>query len=116
MLKASCLLNNTAIVNDLKSAMQVFAAERLENGKSASFPLLFYALKSEGIEIDASTAGFAYNEVFGQLAERDARISTINEVNEFAGRAVAEQVQEIADIIMGDPIGHFIYFLLCLIP
>lgn len=98
-LKINCLLNDTAAVADIKDAMAVLVAENLENGKVGTFPSVYRALRSEGVEIDMESAGALYNELFSTYT--DSRITPANEVMEKVGKPVEDTVNDIADDIIG---------------
>lgn len=97
MLKLNCLIKDTAAVDDIKNAIRIIAGERLENGKTATFPQIYATLRGEGLEIDAESAGSLYNELYGQY--KDAAISTPDEVAEFAGKDIEETQKRIVDKI-----------------
>lgn len=99
-LRINCLLNDTSAVDDIKSAMQVFVSEKLNTGGGASFPSVYRALRSEGVEIDAESAGAIYNDVFGSY--NDSRISSEDEVNNYIGVDIKSLINDIADDIKGE--------------
>lgn len=99
MLKLNCLINDTRAIDDIKAAMQVLVGERAQEGKPVSFPSVYSEIRKAGLEVDAESAGFIYNELYGSY--NDSALSTEDEIIEFSGKDVTDQQKAIVDNIIG---------------
>lgn len=100
MLKLNCLIKDTSAVDDIKDAVRVIVGERLSEGKTATFPQIYAALRGEGLEIDAESAGFIYNELYGQY--KDGSLSTPTEVSKFAGKDIEDTQKALVNKITSE--------------
>lgn len=102
MLKLNCLINDTRAIDDIKNAIQLLVGDRLENSKSVTFQSIYSEIRNAGLEIDAESAGFIYNEIYGKYD--DGALSTEDEIMEFSGKDVTDQQKAIVDnIISSEP-------------
>lgn len=99
MLKPNCLINDTRAVDDIKAAMQVLVGERAQDGKPVSFPSVYSEIRRAGLEVDAESVGYVYNELYGSY--NDSSLSTEDEIIEFSGKDVTDQQKAIVDNIIG---------------
>lgn len=99
MLKLNCLINDTRAVEDIKAAIQVLVGERVADGKPVSFPSIYGEIRRAGLEVDAESTGYIYNELYGSY--NDAALSNEDEIMEFTGKDVVDQQKAIVDAIIG---------------
>lgn len=98
MLKLNCLINDTRAVDDIKAAIQILVGERIGDGKAVSFPAIYKEIRQAGLEVDAESAGFIYNELYGGY--NDSILSNEEEIIEFTGKDVVDQQKAIVDSIL----------------
>lgn len=93
MSKLNCLVYNTKLKNDILLYMKILAADAVENDMAAPFTSMYHALKKEaGFDIDMESAGYLYNEAFGN---KNIDIFTPKEeVEELVGRPFKDAVSE----------------------
>lgn len=100
MLKLNCLIKDTSAVDDIKNAIRVIVGEKLQEGKMAHFPQIYAALRGEGLEIDAESAGALYNDLYGQY--KDGSLSTPADVVKFAGKDIEDTQKQLVNSILSE--------------
>lgn len=101
MLKYNCLIKNTEAVKHIKAAIQILVGERIEDNRAAKFQSVYYDLRKAGLEIDAESAGKIYNILYGTMEDADL-LSTVEEVEEFAGIEFEKQLKSIVNNFTGN--------------
>lgn len=84
----------------VRSMMEVYVAERLQDDKTATFRDMYATIRQEGFEVDAVSLGSIYNGLFGHID--DPYLSTPEEVEEFSQGQVKEQMKELREEMMGE--------------
>lgn len=100
MLGLNCLIKNTVAVQHIKDAIAILVGERMETSGIATFPEVWNDLRKAGLEIDAESAGALYNALYGGVDNKG--LSTVEEVEEFAGKDFEKQLNSIVDDINGE--------------
>lgn len=100
MLKINCLIKNTKAVQHIKDAIEILVGERMGTSGIATFPEVWNDLRRAGLEVDAESAGTLYNALYGSIDNKG--LSTIEEVEEFAGKDFEKQLNSIVDDINGE--------------
>jgi len=100
MLKLNCLIKNTVAVQHIKDAIEILVGERMETNGIATFPEVFNDLRRAGLEVDAESAGFIYDALYGGIDDKG--LSTTEEVAEFAGKDFERQLSSVVDAINGE--------------
>jgi len=100
MLKLNCLIKNTVAVQHIKDAIEILVGERMETNGIATFPEVFNDLRRAGLEVDAESAGFIYDAIYGGIDDKG--LSTTEEVAEFAGKDFERQLSSVVDAINGE--------------
>lgn len=78
MLGVSCLVKNTALVEDLKDLVAYIGYDNIANGRSASVKDVYNVIRKSGIEVDLQTVGHIYNEALPKTynnIESDQQVS-----------------------------------------
>lgn len=96
----SCLFKNTAAIAHIESAIKVLVGERIKNGGNATFPEIYKEIRSQGVEVDAQTLGTIYNGIYGKYSVNE--LSTIGEVENFAGIDFENQMESLKKAAMGE--------------
>lgn len=100
MLKLNCLITNTVAVQHIRSAIEMIVGNKVETSGMATFPSVFNDLRKLGLEIDAESAGSMYNSLYGNY--NDESLSSIEEVNEYAGKDFENRLSGIVTDIKGE--------------
>lgn len=100
MLRLNCLVKNTVAIQHIKDAIEILVGERMETSGIATFPEVWNDLRKAGLEIDAESAGALYNALYGSIDNKG--LSTVEEVEEFAGKDFEKQLNSIVDDINGE--------------
>lgn len=100
MLRLNCLVKNTVAIQHIKDAIEILVGERMETSGIATFPEVWNDLRKAGLEIDAESAGALYNALYGSVDNKG--LSTVEEVEEFAGKDFEKQLNSIVDDINGE--------------
>lgn len=99
MLGLNCLVNDTRAVQDIKDVIEQLVGERIDDGKGISFPAVYNELRKLGLEVDAESAGFIYNELY--QGYNDEALSTEDEIMAYVGKDIADQQDAIVDQVQG---------------
>jgi len=100
MLGLNCLIKNTVAVQHIKDAIEILVGDRMETSGIATFPEVWNDLRRAGLEVDAESAGALYNALYGGIDNKG--LSTVEEVQEFAGKDYERQLNSIVDDINGE--------------
>lgn len=95
----NCLYRDTSIVKDIEDAIKILVGDRAQNGDSVLFPAIYGELRDAGLEIDAESAGFIYNNLYSSY--NDDLLSSPDEVERFAGKDVENQLKYTVDAMSG---------------
>lgn len=82
MLSVACLLNDTQLVEDLKTVVEFFAYQRAANFGTAPLRGVYADIRSAGIEVDLRTVGYIYAEV---LPTTEKPFDSKTEVDDLVG-------------------------------
>mgnify|MGYP003441709460 FL=1 len=96
----SCLFKNVPAISNLQGAIKVLVADRINQGKTATFPEVYSEIRRSGVEVDAETLGTIYNVVYGSYNVDE--LSTIQEVEDFAGTDFKKQINALTQNILGE--------------
>lgn len=91
----NCLYRDTSIINDVQDAIKILVGDNVQNGKSVKFPSVYSEIREAGLEIDAESVGFLYNNLYGGY--NDKLLSNTSEVEKFVGKDVELQLKAIVD-------------------
>lgn len=97
MLGLNCLIKNTVAVQHIKDAIQILVGDRMNTSGIATFPEVYNDLRRAGLEVDAESAGALYDAMYGSIDDKG--LSTTEEVEEFAAKDFAKQLNSIVESI-----------------
>lgn len=93
MVGVSCLVRNTALVQDLKDLVQYVAYDAVGRGTDASLRSVYNTIRESGIEIDLQSLGYIYND---SLPKSYQNFDSDNEVNDYILKSYNDAIERAA--------------------
>lgn len=93
MLGVSCLVKNSALVEDLKDLVGYIGFSQISEGKEASLPSIYNIIRKSGIEVDLQTVGHIYNET---LPKEYSQFMSDAQVNDYVLKTYQDAIRRAA--------------------
>jgi len=104
MAKINCLIKDTKLINTLKDLVNDIVVRNLENDMPAKISNVYNTIREAGIEVDAESIGYLYNELYSK--ENISVLSSTSEVEKYVGIEFNNTMKNIANRIINNEVKY----------